>query len=72
MTTRRALHPPRRHRCYPREVKRARHNSYRVRGQDYTGTGYNGPPTIGFPNLKPAAATHRTTDPKTTHLQLTA
>jgi len=36
----------RRHRTYPRVVKRARHNSYRVKRATDTGTTHDGPPTI--------------------------
>jgi hypothetical protein len=38
--------PKRRHRTYPRVVKRARHNSYRVKRATDTGTKHDGPPTI--------------------------
>jgi hypothetical protein len=40
------LNPPRRHRTYPRIVKRARHNSYRVKKPGDRGTRHDGPPTI--------------------------
>jgi len=36
----------RRHRTYPRVVKRARHNSYRVRQATDIGTKHDGPPTV--------------------------
>jgi hypothetical protein len=36
----------RRHRTYPRVVKRARHNSYRVKKPGDRGTRHDGPPTI--------------------------
>ena len=36
----------RRHRTYPRVVKRARHNSYRVKRATDTGTKHDGPPTV--------------------------
>jgi hypothetical protein len=36
----------RRHRTYPRVVKRARHNSYRVKKPGDHGTRHDGPPTI--------------------------
>lgn len=44
---------PRRHRSYPRVVKRARHNSYRVKRTGDTGTRYTGPPTIELVNPEP-------------------
>ncbi len=40
----------RRERSYPRVVKRARHNSYRVKKPGDTGARYNGPPTIKLAN----------------------
>jgi hypothetical protein len=36
---------------YPRVVRRARHNSYRVKRPGDTGTRYHGPPTIRLVNL---------------------
>jgi hypothetical protein len=42
----RNLHPERRHRSYPRVVKRARHNSYRVKRSGDIGVRHDGPPTI--------------------------
>jgi hypothetical protein len=36
----------RRDRTYPRVVKRARHNSYRVKRATDTGTKHDGPPTV--------------------------
>jgi len=36
----------RRHRTYPRVVKRARHNSYRVKRATDTGTTHDGPATV--------------------------
>jgi hypothetical protein len=44
---------PRRHRSYPRVIRRARHNSYRVKRPGDTGTSYHGPPTIRLVNLRP-------------------
>jgi len=41
---------PRRERSYPRVVKRARHNSYRVKKPGDTGARHNGPPTIKLAN----------------------
>jgi hypothetical protein len=46
ITRTRNLNPPRRHRSYPRVVKRARHNLYRVKKPGDTGTRHHGPPTI--------------------------
>ena len=46
ITTHRNLNPPRRHRTYPRVVKRARHNHYRVKQPTDTGTHHTSPPTI--------------------------
>jgi hypothetical protein len=43
----------RRHRSYPRVVKRARHNSYRVKRPSDHGTRHDGPPTIQLANLGP-------------------
>jgi hypothetical protein len=44
---------PRRHRSYPRVIRRARHNSYRVKRPADTGARYDGPPTIRLVNLRP-------------------
>jgi hypothetical protein len=41
----------RRHRTYPRVVKRARHNSYRVKKSGDTGMRHDGPATIRLVNL---------------------
>jgi hypothetical protein len=41
----------RRHRSYPRVVRPARHNSYRVKRPGDTGIRYHGPPTIRLVNL---------------------
>jgi hypothetical protein len=40
------LNPRRRHRTYPRVVKRGRHNSYRVKKPGDTGTRHDGPATL--------------------------
>jgi hypothetical protein len=53
ITSARNLNPARRHRSYPRVVRRARRNSYRVKRSG--DTRYYGPPTIKLVNL-PAAA----------------
>jgi hypothetical protein len=50
----RNLNPQRRHRSYPRVVKRARHNSYRVKRPGDTGVRHHGPPAIRLVNLRPA------------------
>ena len=51
------LNPRRRHRTYPRVIKRARHNSYRVKRPVDHGTRYTGPATIKLVNLQlPALA----------------
>jgi hypothetical protein len=65
ITSPRNLNPVRRHRSYPRVVRRARHNSYRVKRPGDTGTRYHGPATIRLVNLRPQAAL--TIDPAATH-----
>ena len=51
------LNPPRRHRTYPRAVKRTRYHSYRVKKPGDHGTRHHGPPTIRLANpVKPQAA----------------
>ena len=55
ITASRNLSPRRRHRAYPRVIKRARHNSYRVKRPSDNGTRYHGPPTIVLVNLSTAA-----------------
>jgi hypothetical protein len=54
ITKKRNLNPRRRHRSYPRVVKRARHNSYRVKRPTDIGIRHNGPPTIELANLSRA------------------
>jgi hypothetical protein len=44
------LNPSRRHRTYPRVVKRRRHNRYRVKKPGDTGTRHDGPPAIQLVN----------------------
>lgn len=58
ITAARNLNPLRRQRSWPRAVKRARHNSYRVKRPDDVGVRHDGPPTITLVNLKnpPTAA----------------
>ena len=46
LTRKKNLNPRRRHRSYPRVVKRARHNAYRVKKPGDRGTRHHGPPTI--------------------------
>jgi hypothetical protein len=46
ITATRNLNPRRRHRTYPRVIKRGRHNGYRVKRPGDTGTRHDGPPTI--------------------------
>ena len=46
ITRPRNLNPRRRHRTYPRVVKRARHNAYRVKKPLDRGTRHDGPATI--------------------------
>ncbi len=55
ITRKRNLNPARRRRSYPRAVRRARHNSYRVKKPGDTGTRHDGPPTIVLVNLPKAA-----------------
>jgi hypothetical protein len=50
ITSPRHLSPVRRHRSYPRVIKRARHNSYRVKRPADTGTRYPGPAAIQLAN----------------------
>jgi hypothetical protein len=54
ITRPRNLNPRRRHRSYPRVVKRARHNSYRVKKPGDTGTRHHAPATIKLANLAAA------------------
>lgn len=50
ITSTRHLNPPRRHRTYPRVIKRGRHNSYRVKKPSDHGTQHNHPATIRLAN----------------------
>jgi len=52
ITTRRHLNPHR-ERSYPRVIKRARHNSYRVKRPGDHGTRHDDPPTIRLANPVP-------------------
>ncbi len=51
ITRKPALNPQRRHRTYPRVIKRARHNSYRVKRASDQGIRHTGPPTLTLANL---------------------
>jgi hypothetical protein len=53
ITRNKHLNPRRRHRTYPRVVKRARHNSYRVKRATDHGTRHARPATIKLVNLSP-------------------
>jgi hypothetical protein len=55
ITRKQDLNPKRRYRTYPRVVKRARHNSYRVKRPGDEGTRHSQPPTIELANLSRAA-----------------
>jgi hypothetical protein len=50
ITRPRNLNPRRRHRTYPRVIKRTRHGSYRVKRPGDRGTQHAGPPTIRLAN----------------------
>jgi len=50
ITRARNLNPPRRHRSYPRVVKRSRHNAYRVKKPGDKGTRHDGPAAIRLAN----------------------
>jgi len=50
ITRRKNLNPCRRDRTYPRVVKRGRHNHYRVKRPEDTGTRHDGPATIRLAN----------------------
>jgi hypothetical protein len=52
ITRARNLNPPRRDRTCPRVVKRARHNSYRVKRPGDHATRHDGPATIKLVNLR--------------------
>jgi hypothetical protein len=51
ITRPRNLNPTRRHRTYPRVVKRGRHNSYRVKRSTDIGLRHDRPATIVLANL---------------------
>jgi hypothetical protein len=48
ITSPRNLNPARRYRSYLRVIRRARHNSYRVKRAGDTGIRYHGPPPSGW------------------------
>jgi hypothetical protein len=50
------ISPVRRYRTCPRAVKRARHNSYRVKRPNDRSTRHGGPPTIHIHTITPRAA----------------
>ena len=50
ITAKKNLNPRRRHRTYPRVIKRGRHNRYRVKKPGDHGTRHHGPPTIKLAN----------------------
>ena len=50
ITRKKNLSPRRRHRSYPRVVKRARHNLYRIKKPGDHGTRHDGPATIRLAN----------------------
>jgi hypothetical protein len=52
ITRKNSLNPARRDRTYPRVVKRARHNSYRVKRPGDRGIRHDGPATIKLVNLR--------------------
>jgi len=52
ITKKKNLNPKRRHRTYPRVVKRADHNSYRVKRPGDHGTRHPRPATISLVNLR--------------------
>ena len=52
ITRKKHLNPARRHRTYPRVVKRARHNSYRVKRPGDHGARHTSPATIELANLR--------------------
>jgi hypothetical protein len=56
ITRTRNLNPRRRHRTWPRAVKRARHNAYRAKKPADHGTRHQGPPTIQLANPVKAQA----------------
>ena len=57
ITRPRNLNPRRRHRTFPRVIKRSRHNAYRVKKPGDRGTRHDGPPEIRLASpVKPQVA----------------
>lgn len=56
ITRKKNLNPRRRHRSYPRVVKRSRHNLYRIKQPGDHGTRHHGPPTIRLASPAPTRA----------------
>jgi hypothetical protein len=56
ITRPRHLNPRRRHRTYPRVIKRSRHNTYRVKKPGDQGIRHHGPPAIQLTPAKAQAA----------------
>jgi hypothetical protein len=50
ITAKKNLNPRRRHRTYPRVIKRGRHNAYRIKRPGDHGTRHDSPPTIRLAN----------------------
>jgi hypothetical protein len=50
ITRKKNLNPARRHRTYPRVIKRGRHNAYRIKRPGDRGIKHAGPPTIRLAN----------------------
>jgi hypothetical protein len=57
ITRKKNLNPVRRHRTYPRVIKRGRHNAYRVKKPGDHGTRHDGPATIQLASPAKAQAT---------------
>jgi hypothetical protein len=72
ITAKRELHRARRHRSYPRVVKRARHNQYAVKKATDVGVRHAGPPTLRIANLPPARQVLHPGRISTGNLELTA
>lgn len=61
LAARRNCNPKRGQRSYPRVVKRARHNSYRVKRATDAGARHAGPPIVKFASSAPPPTTSRST-----------
>jgi hypothetical protein len=66
------LNPQRRHRSYPRVVKRARHNQYRVKKPTDAGRRHHGPATVRLALLTPHPSPHNQAQYPGQHLDLAA